>query len=228
MTIKTGDKTKAQIIADANIDKVQWNKNLNYHALKAIKTAEAYTPAVSGDWAVQPVTQDIALNALAAATTDLVTVSGVAANAVNLGTFSGSTINDNVTIKAALQALETSLESKASAANVSALITLSGVAANAVSLGTFTGSTIADNVTVKAAAQSLETAVEAVKGSHRIMFARLGAGLITTALTGLVAGDIVISIISDGTVTVALCAAPDTLPADPADTTWLVVLRAIA
>ena len=40
----------------------------------------------------------------------LVTLSGVASGSVNLGTFTGTTIADNVTIKAAIQALETALE----------------------------------------------------------------------------------------------------------------------
>ena len=47
---------------------------------------------------------------------DLVTLSGVADGAVNLGTFTGSTIEDSQTIKAALQALETSVEGKLSTA----------------------------------------------------------------------------------------------------------------
>ena len=38
------------------------------------------------------------------------TLSGVAQNAEDLGTFTGSTISDNVTVKAALQALETAVE----------------------------------------------------------------------------------------------------------------------
>lgn len=42
--------------------------------------------------------------------TDLVTLSGVATNAQNLGTFTGTTIADNSTIKAAIQALETAHE----------------------------------------------------------------------------------------------------------------------
>jgi hypothetical protein len=41
---------------------------------------------------------------------DLITLSGVAANAEDLGTFTGSTIADASTIKGALQALETGLE----------------------------------------------------------------------------------------------------------------------
>lgn len=41
----------------------------------------------------------------------LVTLTGVAANSLHLGTFTGTTIPNNVTIKQALQSLETSLES---------------------------------------------------------------------------------------------------------------------
>ena len=44
---------------------------------------------------------------------DLVTLSGVADGAANLGEFTGSTITDNQTLKAALQLVETALELKA-------------------------------------------------------------------------------------------------------------------
>jgi hypothetical protein len=43
---------------------------------------------------------------------DLVTLSGVADGSAHLATFTGTTIADNVTVKAALQALETSVETK--------------------------------------------------------------------------------------------------------------------
>lgn len=43
---------------------------------------------------------------------DLVTLSGVSANATNLGTFTGDTISDNEEIKDALQELETAVETK--------------------------------------------------------------------------------------------------------------------
>jgi len=43
---------------------------------------------------------------------DLVTLSGVADGAVNLGEFTGTTITDNVTLKAAMQLLETAVETK--------------------------------------------------------------------------------------------------------------------
>ena len=61
-------------------------------------------------------TTDIGTNAtnvteLTANQNDLITLTGVAENSVNLGTFSGSIIGDNVTIKTALQELETQASS---------------------------------------------------------------------------------------------------------------------
>lgn len=81
---------------------------------------------------------------------NLVTLSGVPANSVNNGTFTGPIIPDNVTTKAAIQSLETPLD---------AMRKLSGVALNAVNLGTFAGVIIPDNVEIKAALQALETAI---------------------------------------------------------------------
>ena len=49
---------------------------------------------------------------------NLVTLSGVAKDAVNLGTFTGSTITDNVVVKVALQELETELETKLAAETI--------------------------------------------------------------------------------------------------------------
>ena len=89
---------------------------------------------------------------------DLVTLSGVAENATDLGTFTGDIISDNTTQKTALQELETELVETRQ--NTDDLVTLSGVAENATDLGTFTGSTIPDSSTKKAALQALETEVE--------------------------------------------------------------------
>ena len=47
---------------------------------------------------------------------NMATLTGVAKDGVNLGTFSGSTVGDNLTVKAALQALETAVEAAGSAA----------------------------------------------------------------------------------------------------------------
>ena len=109
----------------------------------------------------------------------LITLSGVSAAADNLGTFTGGTITDNQTLKAALQLLETKVEAvqtdvdgnesdadTAIAANethIDNAVTLTGVAKDATHLGTFTGSTIADSQTIKASLQALETKVEAVQ-----------------------------------------------------------------
>ena len=88
----------------------------------------------------------------------LTTLTGVSAGDANLGTFNGATINDNVTIKAALQALETSLE--AIDIDTDDLAALTGISENTTNLGTFTGSTISDSVAVKVALQEVETALE--------------------------------------------------------------------
>lgn len=98
---------------------------------------------------------------------NMATLTGVAKDSTNLGTFSGSTIADDQTLKAALQALETAVEAAGSASTMTAisndvtdLRTLSGTSDEDEDLGTFSGTTIADNVTIKAALQALETAVE--------------------------------------------------------------------
>ena len=99
---------------------------------------------------------------------DLITLTGIAENVTDLGTFTGTTIADNVTIKPALQSLETEVETKAASTtvseidqNVDDIRALTGVDENVTNLGTFSGSTIDNSVTIKAALQALETAIEA-------------------------------------------------------------------
>ena len=106
---------------------------------------------------------------------NVATLTGVAKDSANLGTFTGSTIADSSTVKAAIQALETALELKAASsvvteidANADDLITLSGVAENSTGLGTFTGSTISDASTIKDALQDLETAVEGAQAGSAV------------------------------------------------------------
>ena len=69
---------------------------------------------------------------------NVATLTGVAKDSANLGTFTGGTITDSSTVKAALQLLETAVETKAATSvvteidgNVDNLIDLSGVAENA-------------------------------------------------------------------------------------------------
>ena len=106
---------------------------------------------------------------------NVVSLTGVSKDAANLGTFTGSTIADSSTLKAAIQALETAVETKATSAvvseidaNVDDLISLSGVAENATGLGTFTGSTISDGANIKDALQDLETAAEAAAAGSAV------------------------------------------------------------
>ena len=106
---------------------------------------------------------------------NVATLTGVAKDSAHLGTFTGATIADSSTLKAALQALETALELKAASSvvteidgNVDDLISLSGVAENASGLGTFTGSTISDASTIKDALQDLETAVEGAQAGSAV------------------------------------------------------------
>lgn len=86
---------------------------------------------------------------------DLITLTGIGENVTNLGSFLGTTISGNTTVKQALQDLETAQEEIDT--NTNDLVTLSGVAENATDLGSFTGSTIGANKTVKGALQALET-----------------------------------------------------------------------
>ena len=106
---------------------------------------------------------------------NVATLTGVVKDSANLGTFDGSTITDSSTVKAALQLLETAVETKAATSvvteidgNVDNLIDLSGVAENAIGLGTFTGSTISDASTIKDALQDLETAVEGAQAGSAV------------------------------------------------------------
>lgn len=56
------------------------------------------------------ITQAVDLDAMELDVADLTTLTGVASNATNLGTFTGTTIPDSVDIKTAFQSLETALE----------------------------------------------------------------------------------------------------------------------
>lgn len=91
------------------------------------------------------------------------TLLGTAQGAVNLGTFTGATIPDNSTVKAALQSVETSLEEIDQ--NVDDVITASGIAENATSYGTFTGNSLADSQTNKQLLQRIETLLEQLQGN---------------------------------------------------------------
>jgi hypothetical protein len=75
-------------------------------------------------------------------------------------------------------------------------------------------------------AANLATALVA---SHVVKFVALGSTITGTTLTGLVANDLVIRFIAaTATVTAKLCAQANTLPDNPEDADYIVVLRATA
>lgn len=81
---------------------------------------------------------------------------------------------------------------------------------------------------ILAANVTLAKLAAGITPSHVVKFARLGAGITTTTLAGLVVGDLVIRITTAGAATCKPVATTDTLPDDPDDTDYLIVLRAAA
>lgn len=78
---------------------------------------------------------------------DLITLSGVAEGSAHLATFTGSTINDNVTVKAALQALETAVEGKQATVTEGSLADSVVVSAD-IKDGTIAGCDLASNIAI--------------------------------------------------------------------------------
>ena len=158
MATKTGDWTKAVILAKAHIDKVKLNKDLELGELKALKTAEEFTPTTAADWDGTITSQDDALDELASRVKDsegeaddTATAIGITLGDTDIGNFSGAIISDGGTVAAGMQELETAVEANATAI---------GIIAGDTDIGNFSGSTISDGGTVVAGMQELETAVE--------------------------------------------------------------------
>ena len=99
---------------------------------------------------------------------NVATLTGVAKDSADMGSFSGTTITDASTIKSALQQLETALETKGDNVDLSGvisdtgdLLTLSGLPGGSVTLGVFDGDTLTDESTLKVVLQDAEDAIEA-------------------------------------------------------------------
>ena len=123
--------------------------------------------------AVEAAGSATSLNAVIQDASDLQTLTGIADGNSNLGTFTGSTIADSVSIKAALQALETALEAQSLSglgvtASASELNILDGVTATTAELNILDGVTstaaelnILDGVTATATELNLLDGVTA-------------------------------------------------------------------
>ena len=100
----------------------------------------------------------------------MATLTGVAKDAEDLGTFSGSTISDNVTIKAALQALESGVEGKqASAADLSNLSSMQTGASAALALLTSDEVETLDGLTATTAELNIMSGVSASASELNIL-----------------------------------------------------------
>ena len=71
----------------------------------------------------------------------------------------------------------------------------------------------------------LATAIQPV---YVVKFFVLGSSITGSTLEGLAVNDLVLTVLADGTSVVAPVTVVDTLPADPADTTYIIVFRAAA
>ena len=96
-------------------------------ALQALGTkADTNANSISSEASTRASADTTLTNNLAETDTncdDVIALTGINENVTNLGTFTGSTISDSVTIKAALQALETAVETKVTTgANVNTLV----------------------------------------------------------------------------------------------------------
>ncbi len=77
-------------------------------------------------------------------------------------------------------------------------------------------------------AVTLAKLASGITSSHIVKFFKLGSTITGTTLVGVAVNDLVVTIVGDGTVTVAVASQADTLPADPADTSYVIVFRAAA
>jgi len=182
------DSDSAESALDARLDIIEAGDSQAGSIAKAQADAEAFaTSAINDLVAAAPAALDT-LNELAAAMGDDANFGTTVTNAIaavqsdvnaneavsdavigvsggsHMGTFTGSSIADNQTIKQALQALETKAESAQSDIDANEAVSDAVIGVSGGShLGTFTGSSIADDQTIKQALQALETKAEAAQ-----------------------------------------------------------------
>lgn len=106
-------------------------------------------------------------------------------------------------------------------------VTTDKIAAGAVTV-TELGASAVETAKIKNANVTLEKLAAEIKPSHIVKFFVLGSTITGTTLEGLAVDDLVLTVLTDGTSVVAPVTVADTLPADPADTTYIIVFRAVA
>lgn len=126
-------------------------------------------------------------NAVALTTnvTSLITLSGVAANAINLGTFTGTTIADNVVVKVALQSLETAVELKATdnlVLHLAGAETITGIKTFTAQPVGITGASIVNTAAGNIAATTVQAAINELDNEKQAKIAFYEEGTIVGTL----------------------------------------------
>ncbi len=104
-----------------------------------------------------------------------------------------------------------------------ALMAGATVSTNNIGAGEIETADLEDN------AVTLAKLAAGITPSHVVKFVALGSTITTTALSGLLVDDLVIRVIvATATVTAKLCATANTLPDNPEDGDYIIVLRAVA
>lgn len=96
-------------------------------------------------------------------------------------------------------------------------VTTAKIAANAV-----------ETAKIKNGNVTLEKLAPGISPVYVVKFFVLGSSITGSTLEGLAVDDLVLTVLTDGTSVVAPVTVADTLPADPADTTYIIVFRATA
>lgn len=106
-------------------------------------------------------------------------------------------------------------------------VTTAKIAAGAVTV-TELGASAVETAKIKDENVTLGKLAAGITPSHIVKFFVLGSAIEGTTLEGLAVDDLVLTVLTDGTSVVAPVTVADTLPADPADTTYIIVFRAAA
>ena len=81
---------------------------------------------------------------------------------------------------------------------------------------------------IKNANVTLGKLATGISPSHIVKFFVSGSTITDTTLVGLEEDDLIVTITATGAASVAVCAAEDTLPANPGETDYLIVFRAVS
>jgi len=106
-------------------------------------------------------------------------------------------------------------------------VTTDKIAAGAVTV-TGLGASAVETAKIKDANVTLGKLAAGIKPSHIVKFFVSGSTITGSTLVGLEEDDLIVTIPATGDASVAVCAAEDTLPADPAGDSYLIVFRAVA